>query len=433
MEYAKIGNRARFIVYSHKLINKDGTLITRKFIALKADDGTLQFTNFHEYAFSPKQRTRIITSDGNNRFSFIVQLLNYAFFTCGIQALSELTVDIVTDFLVDYGLCELPDDNEFTTRAKQSVERCVSIVMDFLENLITAHGKDLSFGKDDLYEEISTRDKRGRVVYKKVPIFTVLCKEEATTRHIFRDMPDEPFRLIYGHIFENHKELLMLVSLSAFAGLRPSESCNVRRMDSPLGPGIMYNEINGEVTKIKIDLKHEYALRSDLVSVGKIKKEGNREVPEIFLQAFVDAYNEYMKFIEGRKYEAAFGPLNINKQGKAYTYASYRKQFQDIIRDEIIPLFLESDDPEVLIYGRTLLENKISPHIFRHWFTTKLVTSGIRDVGTLMFYRGDTSPESALTYLQNKGELEKLRQKANNEVFNYFKWAADKNRGDKND
>ncbi len=415
----------KFIVYNHKLVS-EGSLLNRKFIALKSDDGSLQFTDFHKYAFSPKQRTRVITSDGNNRFTFIVQLLNYAFFSCNIASLTELTVDVVSDFLMDYGMCELPNDTDFTSRSKQSVERCVAVIMDFLENLIRAHGKEMRFKQSDLYEEITTRDKKGRLIKKKVPIFTVLHKDNIATRHIFRDMPDAAFKIIYGHIYENHKELLMLVSLSAFAGLRPSESCNVRRTDSVLGAGLLFNIIDGEVTKIKIDLRHEYALRSDLTPVGKIKKEGIREVPDIFLQAFTEAYNEYLRYIAGRQYETNYGPLSINKQGKAYTYASYRKQFRDIIKDEIIPLFLSSNNQELVIYGRTLLENQISPHIFRHWFTVKLVMSGINDPATLMFYRGDTSPQSALTYLQDKGELEREYKKVNNELFNYFKWASEK-------
>ena len=428
MAYKKV----RFVIYNHKLVT-EGTLINRKFIVLKLSDGTLQFTDFHKYALSPKQQTRAITDDGNNRFSFIVQLLNYVFFTCGIQSLTELTVDIVADFLINYGMCELPEDNEFTSRSKQSVERCTSVIMDFLENLIKAHGSKLSFSKSDLYEEVSVRDKHGKVLTKKIPIFTIYHKDSISIRRIFRDIPNSAFRIIYGHIYENHKELLMLVSLSAFAGLRPSESCNVRRIDSPLGPGLIFYLIDSETTKIKIDLKHAYALRSDLVSVGRIKKEGTREVPYIFLQAFVDAYNEYMHHIENKKYEADYGPLSINKQGKAYTYASYRKQFQDIMRNEITPIFLESEEPELVIYGRTLLENPISPHIFRHWYTVQLVLSGIDDLATLMFYRGDTSPESALTYLQNKGELERIYRKVNNEVFDYITWASTKNRGECND
>lgn len=107
------------------------------------------------------------------------------------------------------------------------------------------------------------------------------------------------------------------------------------------------------------------------------------------------------------------------------TYERYRQIFSGIIHDEIIPMMLASNESELVIYGRTLMEHNISPHIFRHWYTVQLVLSGVNDPGTLMYYRGDKSPESALTYLQNKSELEKQFRKVNNEMFNYSRWAAE--------
>ncbi|MBR2408379.1 MAG: site-specific integrase [Lachnospiraceae bacterium] len=414
----------RFVVYNHTLITLDGTRINRKFIALKLDDGTLRFTNLHKYIFPKKRNVRPMSADSNNRVYFIVQLLNYAFFTCGIHALSELTVEMVSDFLNDYGNCELPDDDDDTSRSKQTVEKCICSIMDFLENLLAAFKGRMSFKREALYQEIQVRNKRGQVIKKIVPVFPVLYKDNGAVRRVYRDMPNEAFKVIFGHIFENHKEILMLVALSAFAGLRPSEACNVRREDSRLGPGLLFEIVAGETTGIKIDLNHEYVLRSDLKPVGCIKKERMQKVPDIFLDAFVVCYNEYMKYIEGRWYEADYGPLSINRQCKAYTYPSYRQQFQKIIKNEIVPLLLGSNDPELVIYGHTLMEHNISPHIFRHWYTVQLVLSGINDPGTLMKLRGDTSPESSLVYLQDKGDLEREYRKVSNEAFNYLKWAA---------
>ena len=64
----------------------------------------------------------------------------------------------------------------------------------------------------------------------------------------------------------------MVVALGAFVGLRPSEACNVRREDSPLGPGILFHQSDGQVFKIEIDLRKEIPLRSDLKPTGRIKK-----------------------------------------------------------------------------------------------------------------------------------------------------------------
>ena len=72
-----------------------------------------------------------------------------------------------------------------------------------------------------------------------------------------------------------------------------------------------------------------------------------------------------------------------------------------------MPILLASNDPELVLYGQTLMEHNLSPHVFRHWYTVQLVLSGVNNPGVLMAYRGDTSPESALTYINSKGELEK--------------------------
>lgn len=414
----------RFCVYKHKLILKDNLLISRQFIVLKFSDGSIQFTDFHKYAKSPTKSVKNVASDGNNNFIFIVQLLNYAFFHAGINKLDDLTVDIVSDFLNLYGMCELPTDDDDTKRTEETVKRCVHCIMNFMQLLIEARKNKCRVKKDQLYKVIEKRDKRGKVYKEKVPVFEV--RYIGNKKPIFRDIPNAAFDLLFNHIATYHKDIFGLVMLSAFGGLRPSEACNVRRIDSPLGPGILFDRINDELIRIEVDISAELNLRSDLISVGKIKKERKQQIPDIFLSAFKDSYDIYMKYLEGKKYEADYGAFSVNMQGRALTYPSYYLKFKDIIKNEMIPIYLSSDDPEVVIYGRTLMEHNLSPHVFRHWYTVQLVLSGVNEVGALMYYRGDKSPESALTYLQNKGELEKQYRKVNNEVFDYLLWASDK-------
>jgi len=237
-------------------------------------------------------------------------------------------------------------------------------------------------------------------------------------------MPDSVFSILMSVIIDRHKDILMLTALGAFAGMRPSECCNVRRNDSKLGAGIIFEIVDGEVEDIIIDLKKELNLRSDLKKVGDIKKERTQRVHPAFLKAFYECYQIYMDYIEGKKYETDYGALTVNKQGKALTYGNYYKKFQDVIRD-VIPELLNSNDPEAVNYGYLLQEKNISPHIFRHWFSVKLTLFG-EDVSGLMYWRGDNSPESALTYLQNKGDLAKQYAKVNNEIFDYSMWKASK-------
>lgn len=420
-------NNTRFSVYKHRLVIKENLLVTRQFIVLKHADGTLEFTNFHRFIRSPVHRVRKYTDDGNSRFYFIAQFLNYVFFQCGLVKLDDITVEMVAEFLNAYGMCSLPGDHDQTRRSEKTVERCVRNVMDFLELYIAERKDKCLIKSDDLYRYVSKRDKHGKLIRVRVPVFDVYYS--GSTKKIYRDIPNKAFDMIFSHIMRNHQEILGLVLLSSFAGLRPAEACNVRRPDSPLGPGILFEIVDGELIKIEIDLQKELNLRSDLKSVGKIKKERKQQVPDIFLKAFYESFKVYMKYLEGKKYEEEYGAFTVNKQGRAMTYDSYLKKFQDIIQNEIIPLFLNHNDPEIVLYGRILLEHKLSPHIFRHWYTVQLVLSGIEDPGILMHWRGDLSAESSLTYLHDKGELQKQYLKVNNEVHDYLMWAADKEYG----
>lgn len=420
----------KFSVYEHTLVILDDMLIKRKFIVLKdCLNDIVAFTDFHRYInhsrFAPAKR---VTDDGNEKSYFICKLLNYVFFQrYNIRTLNEMTVDMISSFLNDYGMGCLPGDK--IQRSKGTVEACIRAVMDFVDNYISANGKHCLLKKDDLYKVVSTRNKYGKIIKKKIPVFQVHYVGE--NKSIFRDMPEAVFRIFFSEIMNYHKDLLMLVALSAFAGLRPSEACNVRRANSPLGHGIRINIVNGEVTEILIDLKKEYNLRSDLISVGSIKKERVQKVYPAFIPAFYECYQIYMDYMTGKKYEAAYGPLTVNKQGKALTYDSYYGKFRTIVK-EIIPILLNHADPEVVTYGHLLLEHNISPHIFRHWFSVMLTLFG-EDVQGLMYWRGDSVPESALTYLQWKSELEKQYRHINNESFDFLKWKSTKMYGDNYD
>ena len=414
----------RFRVYHTTISYGENQLLRQSLIVLQHEDGMLQFTNWHRFCQSSANRIKRVTQSDGTRHKFVVKFLNYAFFTRGVGCLNEISADIVSDFLNAYGRRKLPDDGETAQRAEATVRKCVASIIDFVTLLILDQGDRCRIKKEELYTEVNKRDKRGKMIKVKVPRFDI--RFDGHNKPIFRDMPNSVFGILLEHIALRHPDLLALVILSAFAGLRPSEACNVRREDSPLGHGILFRITNGQVEIIKIDLTNEYNLRSDGISVGGIKKERMQQVPDLFLSMFIKMYDHYMTYMEGRKYEKEYAPLSVNKQGKAITYASYLGRFHAIIKNEIVPLLLQSDDMEVVIYGRMLLENQISPHILRHWYTVQLVLSGVSDVATLMYWRGDKSPESALTYLQNKGELEKQYRKVNDEIFNYMSWASKK-------
>lgn len=421
-----------FAVYEHILIYDGDKKIKRQLIVLKdSADNIIGWTDFHKFAQSPSARIKSIYSDSGKRCYSIAKFLNYIFWDCyHITKLSDLTAQMVCDFLNDYGLCRLPGDNKNTIRNKTTVTICVAAIIDFLTLLLKKeHGFRMKV--DDLYHYEKFFDKRTkREKSRRVPNFTIYFSD-GIRQNMLRDLPEGAFQILFNEIAENHRNILMLTALSAFGGLRPSEACNVRREDSPLGPGMRFQYTNGKVSDVIIDLREEKILRSDLIDVGGIKKPREQRIYPKFLGQFMDCYTLYSSYIVGHPYEADYGALTNTRSGKAMTYKSYLNAFKTAVQTAI-PKMLACDDPKVQHYGFLLQEHSISPHIFRHWFSVHLTVDGA-SIAELMYWRGDKSPESALVYLQNKSDLVKQYYNVSSKIVDYNLWRADKKFGDNHD
>ena len=123
-------------------------------------------------------------------------------------------------------------------------------------------------------------------------------------------------------------------------------------------------------------------------------------------------YESHKAFLATQTFEADYCPMFVNANGMAMTYGNYYARFQYLVDTYLRPLLLEHSDPECRIYGQMLCENKLAPHSLRHWFSVQLALRG-ETIDQLQFWRGDRSPESALVYLQNKGDLVRELAKTN--------------------
>ncbi len=416
----------RFYVYKHTLVLNDNRKIVRFFITLRDNNkNIIAFTNFHEYIRTARSRRSVnATSSGEARFYAVCKFLNYVFFDSKFHPrnLNYITVDMVKEYLNDYGMARLEGDTE--QRQQSTVDTTISAIIDFFNEYLSYAQKinmRTSMKKSDLF----TQEKRFNRKTRKydtylAPAFkvSVLPKD----KQIFRDIFEGVYSILMDTIMREDPDILMLAALSSFGGLRPSEACNVFRPDSPLGEGIKFIEYNGKVDDIVIDLSYERQLRSDNKSVGGIKKERMQKIYPAFINAFMDCYNFYVNHMSGRSYESAYAPLTINKQGMAMTYDNYYSRFQDIVKSAQKRMLL-SDDPKVVAYGKYLQLHNLAPHIFRHWFSVKLTLFG-EDVQGLMYWRGDKSPQSALTYIGNKSELVKQLEDVSSELYDFNMWQA---------
>ena len=409
----KLRSRYRYAVYERKLI-RDGTMAySRSFIVLKNQYGVIvHFTDFHKYTVTYDNSVyRPITSDAREKLLYVCDMLNYVlvdyYETTGAAHVFQINRDMLEMFFRDYALEQLPDG---THRSRQSIEKCVSSVTMFFRKLCRKYDGYMEITIDQLYGENQFHTVRGKKRKKLTPNFQVCGIPE--NKRIFRDIPTKVFALLLNQAFKYTPEIAFAVCVQAFAGLRPSEAMNLRQENSSFGAGIAVTIIDGVTKNTELDLTREYILRSDGIVCGKIKKERRQKVYPAFLPAFSAAYERHRKYLSSVKFETKYCPMFVNNQGMAMTYADYRWKFKRLVENHLRPMLLKHEDAECRLYGQLLYENSLGPHSLRHWFSVALVLMG-EDIAQLQYWRGDSSPESALSYLQNKGELMRELSAAN--------------------
>lgn len=403
----------RYAVYEHKLITDDGMTYVRSFIVIKNKyDVIVRFTRLHNFTGAYDSKVfRPLASDANARMHYICRMMNYILIDhyeiYHIDHVFRVTKEMLTSFFMDYALEKKPN-GEY--KSKESIENCVHYVTAFFGRLVYKYGGYVTLKKKELFIEKEMYGRNGRLVRKQIPDFQIRGITEE--RKIFRDLPTKAFKILINLALRYTPDIAFAMALQAFAGLRPGEVCNVRQEVSPKGNGIIFTYLNGRIVRAEIDLTHEYAMRSDGVQCGKIKKERKQSVYPPFLEAFQTMYGYHKTYLASQTFEGDYCPMFVNKQGMAMTYDYYRDRFQELVETKLRPLLLEHQDPECRIYGQLLCENKLGPHVLRHWFSVQLAIRG-ESIAQLQFWRGDKRPESAFDYLQNKGDLMGELAKAN--------------------
>ena len=395
----------RYGLYGHKLIAPNDETYMRHFIIVKNRYGMIvHFTGLHNYvAVYDKKVFAPLVSDAETKLRYVCMMLNYVlidrYHQFRIDHVFKINRDALEGFFRDYAQESLPNGHY---RGRQSIEKCVHAVTMFFRKLRKRFGAAVTLAPSDLVTEATVYNRHGKPQQQKRPVFQV--KGFDSHKPIFRELPTKAFRLLLNLAFRYTPDIAFAVCLQAFAGLRAGEAMNVRQEGSPLGNGLIVTYFEGVVRKVEIDLSKELPLRSDGVICGKIKKERRQGVYPAFILAFITAYERHKVYLSGQHFDGSYCPMFINSKGQAMTYDVYKRRFSELIDNHLRPLLLESEDAECRIYGQLLYENKLGPHAMRHWFSVQLVLFG-EDIAQIQHWRGDKSPESALLYLQNKGEL----------------------------
>jgi integrase len=422
----------KFAPYAHVLIiNMER--ITRYLIVLKKGDMIVYFTNYDIYLLNLRKIMPVQFSNRDEIYTICamlnyVMIENYNDFKC--KCISELTYEQIQEYIRRYAMHV---GNDGKNRSKQSISKCRDTLTKFFYNISKKKNDEMKgfYGKE-LYEKISYYHTGHEMEKKASTFFAMNNRNNSREGKIYlRDMNDDIFRILIMLSKQYTPDITFQIASQGFGGLRIGETCNMRREDSIYGPGIRTHFVGDVPTLIEIDISKEFVMRSDKKNVGKIKRERNDQ--KIYIprtQEYYKLYKEHLKITADKNIEN-YRPMFINNKKDrntgiyyAMTDANYRARF-NFLANKLMEYLIKSDNSSYRAYGLLMTQRLFTPHVLRHYFSVQLVLNG-ESAESIQNYRGDTSPESANTYLRKKGELMKLyRSSTNNFINNIINYTSD--------
>ncbi len=405
--------RYRFAVYEHNQIKVDkisGNEVkdVERYIVIKNQfNMIIAVTPWAKYAgaFLPRKR-KIAKQQNYQTLCYIVQALTYLFCSPASTKndLFEVTAEDIKEFL-DYYAGNVHSDG--TCVNKDTLDRCSWAVCSFFGN-VSIDNKACKLDWRDILEPYKSIKKSG----SQMPMKEHTCYRPAIRvkkcgyqrEDIFRDFPVEAACKLIELANIHAPDIAFLIVLGITAGLRPGEGVNSRQDTSPLGRSIDMEIVGSNVMNVCIDLRHEYILREDGKSVGHIKKPRKQIVYPPLIPLFLQSYSNHKEWLKRQEFDEKYCPMFVDKKGNAMTYTTYRRRFQSLVKDYLVPELCKSKELKLRHTGEKLKTVTISPHVLRHVFSVVLALRN-ENVSAIQSLRGDKSPETALLYLSHKGDM----------------------------
>lgn len=401
--------KLKFAVRTIKTVLKPNNQLieVRKIVLLDEYKTLIQYTNFDQFCHDFRKHPLVNGIESAYRYEYPCVALNYIFNHNDISSLAEISVDMVKEFFLAFP-SRKGINGEFV--GEQTLFRCCCAVSHFFANVReTLHEGGW---QDYLVKEMARRKDRVKgyeVYYPKYTMKKYQCKKT----ELLRDIPLSVIPRLYNLAIIHDPMIAFAIMAGYSTGLRGGELVNLRQPGSPvsLNDGISFLPNAGIPERIHIDLSTEYLLRGDGVIVGKIKKERTVDVYKEYIPEFMGAYLTHMQYLKTVQCEKEYMPMFIGRSGKAMTAKTLRNRFSSLVMDHLRPELLASDDPHDVALGNMLMTHSIGLHVLRHCFTVRL-TLDTGKTNIVQYYRGDSSPESADTYIRNKSMLVEYAHKS---------------------
>ena len=407
--------RVEFGIDKHTMVSlTSGLRLEFYFVALKDKQTgvTLELTPYTKLlrycnARLDERREETIRQKG----SFLCMFLNYVL----IENYHRFKIDEIKDVDIEHGEKFL---KAYADGLKGGKVKSKQTVFDMEQKLAQIYSDIKDVYKEEakhIYKlKLKERTKYGM---HYIAHFNLRIDNENKETKIFRDLPSKVFWRLLKLSKIYYPELTFAIALQAFAGLRAGEVCNVRQEVSKFGRGVEYATVDRQFIYFQINLMNKYPMRSDLKDVGNIKVRRKQKVYEKYLPNLKELYEEHLKILAKYDFKDGYHPMFVNHKGQALTVSDYRDKMHRLINKHLKKDLANSGDDFLIYYSTILMQYRLSPHAFRHWFTVTLVLDG-KSPNEISSLRGDSSTSTALWYCSRKTEIEQAIKHSNTKMMN---------------
>lgn len=392
----------------------------------------VQFTGYEDLLHKSVLKHFRNRSSNKAEVECVVQFLQYILFDhyekFRIRDIHDVTMEMAEQWIFDYAGTM---GSGGTYPKERTVARHMETVSKFLWMMCDQDKKKMKhICKNNILirHHIEKRIKGGwqqADSYSIEYMLPVPCMDKHTGLiSLNRDMPDEIVPLFVRTALIYDPEMAFPIVLATNMGLRSGELCHMRQPGSCYKDSFIRTIEDGVVTAIQVDLTKERVMRSDGKSVGKIKRERTQGAFSNFVDVIEFYYQRHLKLIKDKPCEE-YKPLFLNKTidsatgcHMAMTVENYRYRIMQLY-EKVLEQCKCSDSIKLQRFYAHMTSGHYTwgPHSFRHYFTVRLLAFlEDTDITLLQDLRGDENPDSAATYLKNKGKLYEQYKDVNDEI-----------------
>lgn len=344
--------------------------------------------------------------------SAVCAFLNYILQNTAVDALQDVTINIIRDFIADY---RTKPNGEY--REHTGWSRGVNIVYAFLSVYWEYNHESFEFAYEpkDLYSKTNVINPRKQSVKEyKANKFSV--KPHKSTKKKYRFLAENYLDIVIDAARKYDPMIALAIGLQAYAGLREGEIANLTRKSLSAVYGA-FNRMQGY--SINLNKPAPFAANwTGKSPFGNIKIPREQEVYSSFVDKIEVLYQEHLKVLESvGASEDADAPLFVNKHGRPMSVKSYCQRVENLFYTHFLPalkqISMESGQwaknaPFIEAYEAAYP----GAHMFRHWFTMYLLSHEKLDPREVSRWRGDSNDNSIDDYMHVYGEMIRLYKKS---------------------